>query len=423
MTIYLLDIGSIIKLQRTKRNMTQEELSAGIVSLSYLSKIENQKAKANPEIIQSLCNRLDIELVETPDVQLEEKCKQWYDILYDRYDKQEMIAKFEELQEVMNRSINDQTIMFEIHQIRYYVVLRDLKRALHKMNELHEMADAFNATHKYYWNKFKGNYYSFKEKFQQSLHCYQQAEKAIQLSDINESEVADLHYAISIEYCKLSNGLETINYANKAMVVFQQEYNFVRCAQCHILLGISYQRIKMNELALTNYNQALYLGKLSNNKEVIQLAYLNLGMFYFSIGDSKQSIENYLIALNTTDTDYKIKLEVITSLIKNFYQNKEYEQTKKYLQLGREALHLAQDEEYYKFYHYTLQVYTHLLNGELNKLTIVLEDVFLPYLKQKKFYQYLIFYATLVASHFEKIGKYKKSTQYYKLANSVMINY
>ncbi|NWO14895.1 helix-turn-helix domain-containing protein [Virgibacillus sp.] len=35
----MLDIGSIIKLQRTKRNMTQEELSAGIVSLSYLSKI------------------------------------------------------------------------------------------------------------------------------------------------------------------------------------------------------------------------------------------------------------------------------------------------------------------------------------------------------------------------------------------------
>ncbi|NWO12707.1 helix-turn-helix domain-containing protein [Virgibacillus sp.] len=414
----MLDIGSIIKLQRTKRNMTQEELSAGIVSLSYLSKIENQKAKANPEIIQSLCNRLDIELVETPDIQLEEKCKQWYDILYDRFDKEEMIAKFEELQEVMNRSINDQTIMFEIHQIRYYVVLRDLKRALHKMNELHEMADSFNSTHKYYWNKFKGNYYSFKEKPQQSLQCYQQAEKTIRLADINESEVADLHYAISIEYSKLLNGLETINYANKAMVVFQQEYNFVRCAQCHILLGISYRRIRMNELALENYNQAMYLGKLSNNKDVIQLVYLNLGRFYSTIGDLKHSTKNYLLALNTADLNFEIKLDVFASLIQNFYQNKEYTQAKEYLQLGKEVLSLAQGKEYYKFYHYTLQVYTHLLNEELNKLIVVLEDAFLPYLKHKKDYRHLVFYAVLIASQFEKVGKYKKSTQYYKLANS-----
>ncbi|WP_077296452.1 helix-turn-helix domain-containing protein [Virgibacillus pantothenticus] len=73
----MIDIGYIIKLQRTKRNMTQEELSEGFVSLSYLSKIENQKTNANPEIIQLLCNRLGIELTDTPDAQIEEKCRKW----------------------------------------------------------------------------------------------------------------------------------------------------------------------------------------------------------------------------------------------------------------------------------------------------------------------------------------------------------
>ncbi len=54
--------------------MTQEELSEGIVSLSYLSKIENQKTNASPEILQLLCDRLGIEISEDTDI--EEKCKQ-----------------------------------------------------------------------------------------------------------------------------------------------------------------------------------------------------------------------------------------------------------------------------------------------------------------------------------------------------------
>ncbi|MEB5454287.1 helix-turn-helix domain-containing protein [Virgibacillus pantothenticus] len=76
-----MDIGLLIKLHRLKCKMTQEELSEGIVFLSYLSKIENQKTNASPEILQLLCNRLGIEISEDTDREVEEECKEWYDML------------------------------------------------------------------------------------------------------------------------------------------------------------------------------------------------------------------------------------------------------------------------------------------------------------------------------------------------------
>ncbi|MGX4668085.1 helix-turn-helix domain-containing protein [Cerasibacillus sp. JNUCC 74] len=380
-----IETGSLIKLERKKRNMTQEELSEGIVSVSYLSKIENNKADVNPNTIKLLCNRLGIEINDNEKkyLEVEKKCKEWYDMLFDRYDKRVMTEKYEELQQLISTNINDQAITFEIHKIRYYIVLRDFKKALKQINDLHEMVDTFSDTHAYYWYKFKGDYYSFKEDYQQSMQCYQLAEEKIRLANIDEVEIADLHYALSIAHSKLLNGMEAINYAKKAMTVFQRDYNFVRCAQCHILLGISYQRIKMNDIAIKNYNQAMRLGKLENDEQIIQLTHLNLGRFYLIAGESKQSIKNYSLALTSGDLDCGSRLEAITRLMQFSYKNSEYLKAKEYLRLGEDTLSLVKGEEYYRFYNYIIQAY-----------------------------------AKLFAGHLEKKGRYKEAMQYYKLATS-----
>ncbi|MBU5266782.1 helix-turn-helix domain-containing protein [Virgibacillus proomii] len=416
----MIEIGSFIKLERTKRNMTQGELSEGIVSLSYLSKIENKKTKASPEIIQLLCDRLGIEVMDETDLQIEGKCKEWYDMLFDRYDKHIITAKYEELQQLMNRSINNHTLMFEIHQIRYFIVLRDLGKALQKMNELHDMVDSFNYEERYYWHKFKGDYYSHKEDYDQAMRDYKLAEEKFRLANINEEEIADLHYALSIVHSKLWEILEAIDYAKQAMKVFQQNYSFIRCAQCHILLGISYQRIKKPDRAIKNFNLAMNLGKLSNNEDIIHLAHHNLGYFHSMMGNSEEAIKHYLIATENKDLTDKTKLEAITRLIQELYTIGDYKKAKACLQQAKEILELAKckyDKFYNNFYDYIIQVYTYLLNGDLKKFRSLLADDFIPYLKQQEDYRHLVFYAELLAVHLEKMGKYKESVQYYKLAN------
>ncbi|MFU0789018.1 helix-turn-helix domain-containing protein [Virgibacillus proomii] len=413
-----MEIGPFIKLQRTKRNMTQGELSKGIVSLSYLSKIENKKTKPNPEIIQLLCNRLGIELTDETDLQIEEKCKEWYDMLFDRYDKRVMTEKYEELQQLMDRSINNNTLLFEIHKIRYYIVLRDYGKALQKINELNEMVDTFSDTHAYYWYKFKGNYYSHKEEQHQAMRCYKTAEEKIRLANINEAEIADLHYIFSVTHSKLWEDLEAIDYAKQAMEVFQRDYNFIRCAQCHILLGISYQRIKMPERALKNYNLAKHLGELNHSEDVVQLAHHNLGYMHSTMGNSEEAIKNYLIALENKELEHKDRLAAITRLIQEYYTISDFDKVKQHLRQAEEILELAKNKYYYKFFNYIIQVYMYLLNGDVKKFRLVLADDFIPYLKQQGDYGNLAIYAKLLAAKLEEIGKYKESVQYYKLASN-----
>lgn len=414
----LIEIGPFIKLQRTKQEMTQGELAEGIVSLSYLSKIENKKTDASPEIIQLLCNRLGIELNDGIDENIQEKCKQWYAMLYDVNDKDEIKSTYKELQTVMDKSLNDSLLMFEIHKIRYYLVLRQIDKALSKINELSEMVGSFNSIHHYYWCKFKGNYNSSSGEFNQALRMYKMAEDKLNQIDIEETEVADLHYSISVTNSKLRNTLEVIDYANKAMDVFQRNYNFIRCAQCHVLLGISYRRIKMYDKAIKNYNLAKHLGELNKNNQVIQLTNQNLGYLYSTVGNIKEAIKFYLYVVEDEAVDLNGRLTAITSLIKEYYNIQNYDKTKEMLAKARNILDQAKDNHYYQLYYYIIHTYTYALNNEDEKFKSLVTDEFIPYLKEHGDYGNLVVYAKMLGSHFEKLGKYKESVKYYKLANS-----
>lgn len=417
----LIDIGPFIKLQRTKRQMTQGELSEGIVSLSYLSKIENKKTKASPEIIQLLCKRLGIEFAEETNSHIEEKCQQWYEMLFDHCDKHEMKARYEELQSLMDQSINENFIMFEIHKIRYYTVLSEMNQALAKINELRELIDSFNVKHEYYWYKFRGNYYSYLDEHAKAMELFKLAQEKIPTASLDETEVADLKYALAVTHSQLWEQLECLEYTKEAMEVFQREYNFVRCGQCHILFGISYQRFKMYDKAIKNFQLAKHLGILSDTESVITLAYQNLGHLYSQMDNSNEAIKNYLLAFEENqESEYKLKVEAITYLIQEFYVVGDYESLSKYLEKAKELL--RQDANnvhkfYYQFCKYSIQVHAYLLNEEFDKFKALLTDDFIPYLKHAGEYGELAFYAKMLANHLEQWGKYKESVQYYKLAS------
>jgi transcriptional regulator with XRE-family HTH domain len=55
------DIGSFIKKKRKELNVTQDEISNGICSISYLSKIENNQIVPNDFYVKEIMEKLDIE--------------------------------------------------------------------------------------------------------------------------------------------------------------------------------------------------------------------------------------------------------------------------------------------------------------------------------------------------------------------------
>ncbi|WP_047983128.1 helix-turn-helix domain-containing protein [Ornithinibacillus californiensis] len=412
-----MEIGSFIKLQRVKKGMTQEELAAGIVSMSYLSKIENLRTEASPEVVSMLCTRLGIELDSDKDITIKEKCERWFNMLFEVNDKEQIVEKFQELNELMTIVRSDSLMLFEIHKIRYFLVLGQYDNALEQINSLNEVSSSFDNNHLYYWYKFKGNYSFLNNEYNQAMKLFKLAEDKINQTHIPDSEVADLQYTIAVTHSKLINTLEVIEYSNKAIDIFQKEYNFIRCAQCHILLGISYRRIKMYEKAIKHYNLAKHLGELNKNNTVIQLTNQNLGYLYSAIGDSKEAIKHYLAAIDDESVGLNERLIAITNLIKEYYKAYNLEKALEVTEKAKELLNLAKNNVFYELYYYIVHSYIYAINEQYEQFTtLVIEDL-IPYLKKHKDHGNLILFSNMLAKHFESVGKYKDSVKYYKLAN------
>ncbi|SFE26307.1 Tetratricopeptide repeat-containing protein [Lentibacillus persicus] len=414
-----MEIGPYIKLHRIKQEMTQAELAEGIVSSAYLSKIENEKTEASPGVISLLCTRLGIQLENETDEVVREKCQEWFNMLSSEHDKEDIIQKYQELNRIMydNHSA-DSLAMFEIHKIRYFLVIGELDNALSQINKLAEMTGTFDSLHQFYWYKFKGNYCTLNSENYQALRMYKLSEEKLNLLNISEDEAADLQYVIAVTHSKLRNTLEAIEYAEKAIATFRVTYNFTRCAQCHIVLGISYRRIRMHDKAIKNYNLGKHLGELNQNKQIIHLTNQNLGYLYSTIGENRKAISNYEEIVKDPEVQLYERIIAATSLIKEYYNVRDIDKTRETINKSMKLLEQTKEKETYQLFHYITYTYSYAINQETNKFESLVIDKFIPYLQKHKDYANLVIYANMLAKHFEGINRYKESVKYYKLANN-----
>src|SRR5690625_7451224 len=101
--------------------------------------------------------------------------------------------------------------------------------------------------------------------FNQAMRMYKLAEEKIVNTDLDEEDKADLKYTIAVTHSKLRNTLEAIDYAEAALHTFMRKYNFIRCAECHIILGISYRGLRVYDKSKENNRLAKSHGVLNNN--------------------------------------------------------------------------------------------------------------------------------------------------------------
>lgn len=397
--------------------MTQEELASGIVSISYLSKIENAYTNASDEVIDLLCKRLDIEPVEESDEALLDLYHKWYSMLFETNDKSEIIHLYQQIKNVMRSQVAEESFMFEIHVIRYHLVLGEQEKALNQIDKLAEIAETFDHTDSYYWYKFKGNYHSIYNESIKAMKMYKFAEEIGNIIELPKEEKADLSYTISVTHSQLRNTLETIEYAERALEMYRTQYNFLRCAQCHLLLGISYRRIRLYEKAVENYNLAKQLGELSKNPQVIQLANQNLGYLYATNGKVSEAITHYEEVANDLDVDLNARLPAIASLIKEYYSISNFKQTRSMVLQGLDLLEQLPSQKAYQLYYYIIHTYKHVLDGEMKAFEKMVIDSFLPYLQKHKDYVNIVVYTTMLANHYEKLHTYKDAVFYHKEAS------
>lgn len=404
-----------------KKGLTQSELAKGIISFSYLSKIENGKTKPNRDIIDLLCKRLNISPLGPTIFEANVKtCKRWFKSLL-LGDRKTSTKLFEEITSnstiFSNKSLAN---LININKLRYFVLTAQSYNASKQMKVLKRKASQFNNKEQYYWLKFSGNYYFSIMSYQKAYKRFQCAEKLISSELYFKEEENDIFYLIGLAASKIRKAHIALVYTSKALQYYQSQYKLAKCAQSHIVLGISYRRINDLEKAKQSYEMAIRIGESLENNNLVSLSYQNLGVLHSANRDNKKAIiffqKNYEI-LSGQDS---MKLLVpIASLMKEYYKINDYINASYWLEQGLNLTNSLDVKE--SIFVLDFKVYEQLLS---QKNSLKIEEIILteaiPYLEKNKLDYQKHIYLQILADYYYRIRNYKLAADYYAEVNEIL---
>lgn len=131
-------VGSLIKLKRVERKITQEELCEGICTPSYLSRIENNRVIADEEIYRLLFRKMDIDLDEILNFnkQIDDKIEKLYMEILLKRNSDEHIKDIDALKQSSNNLSRDISLKLDIGNCRYLLSTNQIDSAENLLNNL-----------------------------------------------------------------------------------------------------------------------------------------------------------------------------------------------------------------------------------------------------------------------------------------------
>jgi HTH-type transcriptional regulator, quorum sensing regulator NprR len=410
-----MEIGNRIRFYRIQKNMTQEELAKGIISVSYLSKIENNQTSASIEVLEMLCDRLGIKLIEDEEIPLLKKLKDWYFLIIQR-NKVEAKREYDLLKDrVYDTNDTKALVYFVLYELRYFLLMYDLGLAKKQIEKIDQFRDIFDNEMNYFFHKFLGLYLYLKNNYKSAADNFKIAERILNNSiHFEKWEEADLFYSMGLTYSQILKVALSINYTEKALLIYQALYDLKRSAECHVILGISYRRIEEFQKAEESLILAYKIAKTLNDSYLKGIIHHNLGDLYEMQGESVKALEEYKNSMKYKDERELIsKLRSIHSIVSEYYKLSDIENCKKWLGFGTS---LIQDMSEYYEYVLHFNIYEYLLNNQSNEMEDYLKNVVLPYFEKIDKTPYYMKYAELLADYYKNNGKYKNASYYYSIA-------
>ncbi|WP_010647263.1 helix-turn-helix transcriptional regulator [Oceanobacillus massiliensis] len=416
-----MDIGQKIRHHRRRMKMTQSELSNGIISTSYLSKIENGVIEPPNDVLELLSSRLNIKPKTLKDTD-HDLYHTWFQILF-KGEKEEAISLFKQIDTRLDVLISATlSNLVEIHKLRYFRLVAEKEKAKEQYDYLERVSSKFNDKEKYYWLKFKGDYHYNKLSYNKALLYFQQAEEFTNTDLFNQQdELSDLYFRIASSASKLRNTHIALLYSNKALEYFRDSYQLKNCIKCHVLIGISYRRMGYLNKSYDSHQLAAKIAKMQNDIDALAVCYQNLGNLYSLWEDSSQAIRNYTKSFELrTDNANILKLIPITSIMKEYYNHGDLENAEKWLNEGLSLTENLNPTD--SVYVYKLRVYSHLIKGINGSFEKLITKEVVPFLDDRQLYYEKFTYLKMLADYYFSDKKYKKAAVYYSEANTALMN-
>lgn len=410
-----MNIGGKISFRRKKMGLTQEKLSKGICSITYLSKLENNRIEANIEILDLLSKRLQTPLLElTSDDQTEvmEKLRGIYKRVIKRelVDVQTPLNDLKSLKEAYNPFVST---AFYIVWFEFHIAKQDRTTASEIKKELLTREHYLTDETRFWLYKSLGYFeYTFGNLEKSAQHFYQ----AQKLAHQNSYFEAHIEYLLGLVNTRLMIISKSIFHTEKAIELYTQELDLKKIIQCQLLLAVNYCKIDYYDTAKKIYTKLIEQSNQQPiNNPFLGKVYHNLGYLFLKTNDFEQAISEFKKALS-----YKEETtEQLSTLYLLSYCNKQQGSTEKALTLCDKIMTLSLDRDpHFSYKAYILKV--SIIQPDLQEATFIdrFENEIIPFFLQRDPNIAGECYRILGQIYYDQ-QKYKKSARFYKKAHEL----
>ena len=408
--------GHIIKFERIRQNLKQVQLSEEICTPSYLSKIESNSIVPSEEILLELFNSLDIFQTNSKFTEEEflEHVRSIYNEAIKFKDKARVSKYLDEIFEEKYLFANPSNFY------SYILMLSRLKMMVHNQQNdtilfqksISKFSNEFNPFQSVLYFTCNGYLHFYNNDFRSSLNSLNQALQCHAQCNLRECESADLYYFLGLVNLQLDNIIVALDFLTKSQSYFHKELLLFRSVETYIASAVAYKRAQNYDKYLEYLKLAEKIAIDENMLENLALIYFNYATYYALEGNFKKSLVFYHKTLEFT-ADIFVQLKTIYCIVLYNSMLFNFNEVLFWCEKGLGIYHSDPNETSKEFvFHF--QVYLSIHTGYENFEKILMQTI--DYFVKSDDFRHANKYALLIANYFNAAGKYKKATNYYKLA-------
>ena len=383
------DIGSFIKEKRKELKVTQDEISTGICSISYLSKIENNQIIPNDFYVKEIMEKLDVDqaiysrsLKEK--VYLEKMISAYFFMEDSIQEKVYNDIKEIEHNLVINLCKLGYTVYYGLNDENQYVMM--LEHLVNNMSDYEVKVYLF----------FACIYFISNEKYKTALELIVLNEKLSSNNEFLDGMFFEISYHVKQRL--LIKNCSTEDYYS-AMNIYNKYHNVKRI----LFLALN----KARNISLENPGNALEILKTIKVKGMSQKI---IDLYFLTKAEVLYNLERYTestLALKKMSDLSDYYLRKMTLLLRNCLVAKDYDMISNIKQLVSKYKPSKNEMKSKVFYHYLLQ------NNETDRKEY-LRDIAIPFSIKIEDYDSLGEYTDNVMKICINNSRYKEATQYYR---------
>ena len=398
--------------------MKQVSLARGICSTSYLSKIENNQTIPSEDVLQLLLERLNLDYEDLSTEQEMEFLSEVYSLYKDAIierNKDQIVFQLSSYS-AKNYLFKDEKnfYTYNLYLFRLYLIVDPLgTKTTSLLNGLEQMQDLFDERQRFIFNMDRGLYFYLRNDNINALISLEISLSILTNFHLEDWELADFYYVISLVYLRNNSIINTIEYATKSLNIYKDMLVFKRAIDCYLVIGLAQNR----NLNFKNAEESfLFAKKIANDLKLSEynvMIFHNLGSLYATQGDSSKAIDYYNNSLNHSDDNYD-SLVTLFSMVKEYSKQSDSNKVRQTSEKGISIIKSDSNSNFLSYY-YHFKVYL-LLNENSEELEVLLIEA-IKHFETINDYRHAHKYSILLGDTYCKNRKYKNSVIYLQKAN------